>query len=504
MMEGPASNTRRRTSLLISQTPKTKKRTVATPKQLETVFDNNENSNKNDDNEVTLHKENKVLVQKVHYEFGGPLGALVVIVFLPIVIYSLYFLCNEKFCVNAGNVGSVWISIQKNSFSLLSYEGAAIYLGWIVFSVLLEIFLPGETVEGTEILDPNTSKKFKLKYKISGHLQFWLSVFLMGHCFPVLKSVGLESESTYRLLGLMPLPLYRLYDEYVPLITTSVIFASLLSVYLYVSSFFPVGKVLAKGGNTGNVIYDFFIGRELNPRILNNWFDLKEFFELKPGLIGWLILNLGMASKQYQRTGSVSLSMVSIVALQGLYVWDALYQEKAILTTMDITTDGFGFMLAFGDISWVPFIYSLQARYLVDYDPNLNIYQLSAVLALQGLGYFIFRSANSQKDSFRRDPDGEEVKHLKFIQTARGTKLLISGWWGMARKINYTGDWLITLSWCLLCGFQSPIPYFQAIYFVILLIHRAIRDDEICREKYGSDWDEYKKHVPYLFIPFVV
>ena len=41
-------------------------------------------------------------------------------------------------------------------------------------------------------------------------------------------------------------------------------------------------------------------------------------------------------------------------------MWDALYMEKAILTTMDITTDGFGYMLAFGDLSWVPFIYSLQ------------------------------------------------------------------------------------------------------------------------------------------------
>jgi hypothetical protein len=46
--------------------------------------------------------------------------------------------------------------------------------------------------------------------------------------------------------------------------------------------------------------------------------------------------------------------------LQGLYVWDALYYERAILSTMDITTDGFGFMLAFGDLSWVPFTYSLQ------------------------------------------------------------------------------------------------------------------------------------------------
>lgn len=38
----------------------------------------------------------------------------------------------------------------------------------------------------------------------------------------------------------------------------------------------------------GNAIYDFFIGRELNPRI--GTFDLKYFCELRPGLIGWVCL----------------------------------------------------------------------------------------------------------------------------------------------------------------------------------------------------------------------
>ena len=31
----------------------------------------------------------------------------------------------------------------------------------------------------------------------------------------------------------------------------------------------------------------------------------------------------------------------------------------------DVTTDGFGFMLAFGDLVWVPFTYSLQTRYIL-------------------------------------------------------------------------------------------------------------------------------------------
>jgi protein-S-isoprenylcysteine O-methyltransferase Ste14 len=47
------------------------------------------------------------------------------------------------------------------------------------------------------------------------------------------------------------------------------------------------------------------------------------------------------------------------------------------------------------------------------------------------------------------------------------------------------------------------VPYFQAVYFLVLLIHRADRDDKMCAEKYGADWDEYKKKVPYVFIPYI-
>uniref|UniRef100_A0A7R9WMQ5 Delta(14)-sterol reductase n=1 Tax=Craspedostauros australis TaxID=1486917 RepID=A0A7R9WMQ5_9STRA len=171
---------------------------------------------------------------------------------------------------------------------------------------------------------------------------------------------------------------------------------------------------------------------------------------------------------------------------------------------MDITTDGFGFMLAFGDMAWLPFTYSLQARYLVKHDPHLSATALAGILLLHVLGYCIFRGANGQKDAFRRDPNGPSVQHLQYLQTKRGTKLLISGWWGMARKINYMGDWIMGLTWCMVCGFNSIIPYFYAIYFCILLIHRSIRDDEMCQAKYGDDWQRYKQQVPYRFIPGVL
>ena len=68
---------------------------------------------------------------------------------------------------------------------------------------------------------------------------------------------------------------------------------------------------------------------------------------------------------------------------------------------MDITTDGFGFMLAIGDLAWVPFVYSLQARYLVFRPVELGPINTLLILAVDFLGYYIFRDANGEKNDFR-------------------------------------------------------------------------------------------------------
>ena len=68
---------------------------------------------------------------------------------------------------------------------------------------------------------------------------------------------------------------------------------------------------------------------------------------------------------------------------------------------------------------------------------------------------------------------------------------------------DYTGDWLFGLSWSLFAGFGSVLPYFYPIYFGVLLVHRAWRDDHMCQEKYGEDWARFKKLVPYVFVPYL-
>jgi protein-S-isoprenylcysteine O-methyltransferase Ste14 len=118
------------------------------------------------------------------------------------------------------------------------------------------------------------------------------------------------------------------------------------------------------------------------------------------------------------------------------------------------------------------------------------------------LGYVIFRGANWQKHKFRKNPQGLVWgKPPDYIRTKHGSLLLTSGWWGMSRHMNYLGDLMMALAWCLPTGFEHPLPYFYITYFTILLVHREWRDNAMCQEKYGNDWDAYCRKVRWRIVP---
>jgi delta14-sterol reductase len=332
-------------------------------------------------------------------------------------------------------------------------------------------------------------------------------------------------------------------DNYLQILTASILIAYSLATFVYVRSFSvkPGNKelrLLAEGGKTGNMLYDWYIGRELNPRVTLPFIgeiDIKEWMEVRPGLLGWVILNCTFVAKQYRQYGYVSDSILFITFVQGAYVIDCLVVEPYILTTMDITTDGFGFMLSFGDLVWVPFLYSQQTRYLSTHPKHLGTLGLVGVGSVLLAAYSIFRLSNAQKNTFRTNPNDPSVAHLKYIETKAGTRLLVSGWWGVARHINYLGDWLQAWPYSLptgLAGYQilsagtkaegalimvdgreviagdaegwgMIFTYFYILYFGVLLVHRDGRDDEKCAKKYGEDWEKYKKIVKWKIIPYV-
>jgi len=266
---------------------------------------------------------------------------------------------------------------------------------------------------------------------------------------------------------------------------------------------------------TGYPDYDMIMGVEFNPRMLG--VDLKLFLNGRPGIILWSLVNLCFAYYQYETFGTVTNSMVLLNILQGLYVLDFFWNERWYLKTIDISHEHFGFYLAWGDCVWLPFMYTLQGCYLAHNPVVLNDTIFVLILVLGVLGYVIFRWANYQKDHFRRMISTGVApivwgKRASYIccnyHTADGKErlsyLLISGFWGMARHMNYVGDILLSSMWCFSCGLTHLLPHFYTFYIIALLVTRTSRDETRCRQKYGNEvWDDYCQNVPYRFIPYV-
>ena len=173
-----------------------------------------------------------------HWEFGGPIGGLGIMVGLPTVMYFLLFSCGSlkkegaSYCVSGPlalpELTELDIPPLHEWWSL---EAAAVFLGWFAFQVALERLLPGDVAEGVKL---KTGER--LKYRLNGHLSFWISFVVLGYGRPTFDGEGGVTMGMFQLSWL--------YDHYLQLLTASVAFSFALSAYLYATSF-GTGKLLA-------------------------------------------------------------------------------------------------------------------------------------------------------------------------------------------------------------------------------------------------------------------
>lgn len=318
------------------------------------------------------------------------------------------------------------------------------------------------------------------------------------------------SRERYRLNGL---PLFGIVLVVV-VVLGAVVPGALASVADHADALFVAANVLAFAGSGAlyaagrrrqgregrrtvrGAARDWFLGMELNPKLAG--VDLK-LFSYRPSLIGLFLVNVAFAAARYTERGELGGRMLLYQLMCLLYVANYFQFEHGMVHTWDIKAERFGWMLVWGDYVLVPFFYSLPGRYLRGLDAPLPWWLATLSVVLFTAGFWMFRGANVQKHRFKEDcrttVRGRPARAL-------GGRLLVSGFWGVGRKLNYTGELMVYTGWTVLCGASSPVPYTVLAFLAVLLVHRARRDDRRCAEKYGRLWTAYCRIATFRMVPF--
>ena len=360
---------------------------------------------------------------------------------------------------------SLWIATQM----VVGYM-AAMFLGTLL--------LPGLERRGYQL--PNGERA---EYKLTG-----MTLFFVAHLVVGVATFG---------FGVSLSPILKYFWSI--FIVTNVV-ALFWTFGLYVWGRRP-GAVLK--GDVGDdlplptFLKDLWFGNELNPRWLG--VDIKMFM-YQPSLIGVNLVVVSFAYAQHELYGVITPQMWCFLFFWWTYLFSHYVKEEFMLSTWDVIAENFGFMLVWGDLVYVPFLYSLPGWWIMHHTEPFTSLEWGALVAFHLLALYVFREANWQKERYKRDKSA----HIwgKAPETIGG-RLLVSGFWGIGRKINYTGEIGVYISFALCAGSESFWPYLLPCSLLVLLTQRAARDDKKCRAKYGDLWDAYCKRARFRIIPFV-
>ncbi|KAL4914857.1 ergosterol biosynthesis ERG4/ERG24 [Aspergillus aurantiobrunneus] len=439
--------------------------------------------------------------EKPHFEFGGPLGVSALMLGFPLLMYYMYIGATlydgnlplpepnqsiTDFLVHLVNLASTHAYPHKKAW--------LIYWSFLTFEGFAYLYFPGVYRVGKPLPHLNG---YQLPYYCSAVWSWFVTIAL---------ALGLHFSDFFRLDTLI--------TEFGPIMSVAILSGHIVSVIAYVSA-------LARGAQhrmTGSHVYDLFMGAELNPRLFR-WMDMKMFCEVR---IPWFILfllTLATALRQFEELGFVSGEVCFLLMAHFLYTNACAKAEDLIIPTWDMYYEKWGFMLIFWNLAGVPMSYCHSTLYLASHNPTRYHWSPAILVpwaALYIFVYWVWDTTNSQKNIFRAEERGASVDRKTFpqlpyrairkpqtIRTESGALILCDGWYGKARKIHYTCDWFFAISWGLITGFDSPFPWFYSVFFSVMIVHRARRDIQRCRERYGRAWLEYERQVPWLFVPYV-
>jgi len=346
----------------------------------------------------------------------------------------------------------------------------------VYFVVLvLHVVLPGRWVEGY-VLDPAGRR---LRYHLNGLLVF---VVVVGGYVALAASGRLPWDFFY---------LNRI---------------AMLATAFVVGVIFTVAIVLPVPSQGRSLLAELYLGRLPNPQWLGGRVDAKMFLYLV-GAVMLELCVLSFAAHHYlTHRRDPSPGVFLYAALFSFFLVEYLLFERVHLYTYDFVAERVGFKLGWGCLVFYPFFYCIGLWFAAE-QPNPHAPPLllvgSGVLFL--VGWVLARGANLQKYLFKTQPHRSSFGPLSQRALTNGDqRVLVGGFWGLSRHINYLGELLMASALALCLGYPRAIwPWLYPIYYIALLVPRQLDDDRRCAQKYGELWKEYRRAVPHRIVPWI-
>lgn len=368
-----------------------------------------------------------------------------------------------------------------------TWNALGIALGWTLVQGILLTYLPGE-----RFLGPPTPAGEQPVYKLNGMAAWWISHLGVAAAW----WGGLFSAASF-------------YDHYGSLLVTMNLGALAFCAFLYwKGTHYPSSRDSVL---TGSLIFDFFQGPELHPRL--GGMNLKQLINCRVSMMGWSVIACLFAAAQYEKHGVLSTSMIASVAVLVVYLYKFFWWESGYFTSLDIMHDRFGYYICWGVLAWVPSAYETPFMYLVDHPIQRPWPVAIGVIALGVLSIWINYDADAQRQRVRatngnttvwgKPPETMVAPYTTSDGQKRTSILLLSGWWGVARHFHYVPELGLAFAWTVSAGFSDFLPWFYWVFLSILLFDRAGRDEKRCAAKYGDSWADYRRRVPYRIVPFL-
>jgi protein-S-isoprenylcysteine O-methyltransferase Ste14 len=269
---------------------------------------------------------------------------------------------------------------------------------------------------------------------------------------------------------------------------------------------FTLAVVLPAPSTGRGLLAELYLGRLENPQWRGGLVDAKMALYL----VGAVQLALNVASfaahQWMAHPDARSLGVALHAVLFGFFTAEYLFFEEVHLYTYDFVAERVGFKLGWGCLAFYPYFYAVGLwSAAAEPNPGSSPAWLGGCVVLFVAGWFLSRGANLQKFWFKTEPTRKAFGLFTPETVTDGERsLLVGGFWGLSRHVNYLGELMMATGLALALGRPSdPWPWLYPLYYVALLVPRQRDDDRRCAAKYGELWARYTARVPYRIVPFL-